>query len=213
MVIVGSSVPKNNLPGYQDYINYNNVYKYVSAVYQGKIQKLVEVQHSCNAHSYPSSNIDISSISAGNLIRLSTFMDCLSAEYNRRLRHSMYSNSNEAVNIGGENLTLTSAYNKLSNSISSSSNTAMAEIMNNIVKVLKVMDKGTSKYKDDNNGKKVTDDLKFNNLPGDLIVAKNRNNQGDKILRALSIIRKDCVCYSDCIQYGVCYCYGHCNNY
>ena len=126
-------------------------------------------------------------------------MDCLSAEYNRRIRHSMYSNSAETVNIGGENLTLTSAYNKLSDSISSSSNTAMHEIMNNIVKVLKVMDKGTSKYKDDNNGKKVTDDLKFNNLPGDLIVAKNRNNQGDKILKALSVISRDCICYSDCI--------------
>lgn len=215
MVIVGSSVPKNNLPGYQEYSNYNNVYKYISAVYQGKIQKLAEVQHSCNAHSYPSSNIDISSINVGDIIKLSTFMDCLSDEYIRRKEHLMYRGSNEAVNIGGENLTLDSAYNKLTASINlpKNANITVYEIMNNIVKVLKVMDKGTSKYKDDNNGKKVTDDLKFDNLPGDLIVAKNRNNQGDKILKALSVISRDCICYSDCIQYGVCYCYGHCNNY
>lgn len=126
-------------------------------------------------------------------------MDCLSVEYERRMNHSMYNGSTETVNIGGENLTLSAAYKNLSDDISSSSNiVAMAKIMNNIVKVLKVMDKGTSIYKDENN-KKVTDDLKFNNLPGDLIVANNRNNQGDKILSALSIIRKDCVCYSDCI--------------
>lgn len=129
----------------------------------------------------------------------------------------MYKGDGEAVKIGTENLTLTSAYNKLTASIntaktSDNSIRATAEIMNNIVKVLKVMDKGSSRYRDTNN-KKVTDNLAYNNLPGDLIVAKNRNNQGDKILSALSIISKDCICYSDCTSYGVCYCYGHCNNY
>ena len=94
------------------------------------------------------------------------------------------------------NLTLTSAKTILDNSITASTGNsiisgisgcvAVANIMNNIVKVLKVMDKGTSYFKD-KYGYKVTSKLKTTNLIGDIIM-HNKYNQGSIVLSALSVI-------------------------
>ena len=45
------------------------------------------------------------------------------------------------------------------------------------------------------------------------IISANFFNDDSDILKDLSVVINDCVCYSDCGGYSVCYCYGNCNNY
>lgn len=231
----GSNVHVSSLPGQQDYKKIPDEY-YYKACYLYKaaresweglgIVKNTSASAATEGYEFfnrkPNIN-NIDNISAvnlqNNLVQLSTFYDLLSAEYNRRIQHRMYKTSAEIETE--TNLTLTSAKTILDNSITASTGNsiisgisgcvAVANIMNNIVKVLKVMDKGTSYFKD-KYGYKVTSKLKTTNLPGDIIM-HNKNNQGSIVLSALSVISQDCICYSDCTTYAVCYCYGNCNHY
>lgn len=230
LVRAGSDVHVSSLPGQQDYRNIQGVYNY-SACYNyaaaresweglGIVKNTSTDNEFFNRKPVKSSIDNISAVNLQNsLVQLSTFYDLLNTEYNCRMQHRMYKTNAE---IEPEtNLTLSQAKDKLDESISKSTGksinsgisgcVAIANIMNNIVKVLKVMDKGTSYFKD-KYGYKVTSQLKTTNLPGDIIM-HNKYNQGSIVLSALSVISQDCICYSDCTTYAVCYCYGNCNHY
>lgn len=233
LVRAGSDVHVSSLPGQQDYkvipdvYNYKACYLYKAARESweglGIVKDTSGTTNIAYINSEPTkSSIDnISAVNLQNsLVQLSTFYDLLNTEYNRRIQHRMYDNDSGEIETETK-LTLKQAKDKLDESISKSTgksiNTgisgcvAVANIMNNIVKVLKVMDKGTSYFKD-KYGYKVTSKLKTTNLIGDIIM-HNKNNQGSIVLSALSVISQDCICYSDCTTYAVCYCYGNCNHY
>lgn len=233
-VAVGQSVLASDLPGQLDYNKRPATYSYtrchnydVRTDRRERVDdKLSIVKNTIGDTSYvkrfPNTTVinRLAKVSlAGTKVELSSYYNTLKNEYTARINHAMYKTSAETEHE--LKLDLSTSWNDLTTSISSvagyvqtnniSAVRATAEIMNNIVKVLKVMDKGTSYYKDAF-GKKVTAGLKYNNLAGDLIVA-NKVNQGNLVLSALNIINKDCICYSDCGMYAVCYCYGHCNDY
>lgn len=232
-VAVGQSVLASDLPGQLDYNKRPATYSYtrchnydVRTDRRERVDdKLSIVKNTIGDTSYvkrfPNTTVinRLAKVSlAGTKVELSSYYNTLKNEYTARKNHAMYKSSDETEHE--LKLDLQTSWNQLTNSISTATEyasnnisavRATAEIMNNIVKVLKVMDKGTSYYKDAF-GKKVTAGLKYNNLAGDLIVA-NKVNQGNLVLSALNIINKDCICYSDCGMYAVCYCYGHCNDY
>lgn len=232
-VAVGQSVLASDLPGQLDYNKRPSTYSYtrchnydVRTDRRERVDdKLSIVKNTIGDTSYvkrfPNTTVinRLAKVSlAGTKVELSSYYNTLKNEYTARKNHAMYKSGDETE--PELKLNLQTSWNQLTNSISTATEyasnnisavRATAEIMNNIVKVLKVMDKGTSYYKDAF-GKKVTEGLKYNNLAGDLIVA-NKVNQGNLVLSALNIINKDCICYSDCGMYAVCYCYGHCNDY
>lgn len=235
-VAVGQSVIASDLPGQLDYnvrpgtYSYTRCHNYdVRTDRRERVDdKLAIVKNTTLNTSYvkrfPNTTVinRLAKVSlAGTKVELSSYYNTLKNEYTERIKHAMYKSSDETEHE--LKLDLQTSWDQLISSISTATESteinnktisavrATAEIMNNIVKVLKVMDKGTSYYKDAF-GKKVTAGLKYNNLAGDLIVA-SKVNQGNLVLSALNIINKDCICYSDCGMYAVCYCYGHCNDY